>query len=466
MSLRAALVDDLKTVTAITDIVGDRITDMFYEFEDFLNSSANSVSKFPAISIEADGYEPEDNITGHDNLINGLYTIKCYQVVNLSKMRNRSQAVRDKERDKLRDVDAVSQAVIDYLVDKRGMVGEYYLRHPHIEAVSDGVEESAENREVITREISFSVTYSREAIVIDVPVNTAIPVVTGTPEVGEVLTTDNGTWTNSPTSYTYRWLRDDVEIVGETSNTYTLVLADEGTTIKSEVTAINAGGSSSPAESAGTDIPSSTIQRNFTTLDPALSQYYTLGSTVTLTGDYKISGKVVPDGSDILYLFGNNTSFTSRLRITSAGQIEWRESSDSSGNRTSNTNAPIGKESIIEVERIGANGTIKLNGVETFNGATAVGDCVINTLQATQSSTGSGIISDVKITDAGTLIHQWNLDEDFGSTSTAIDSVGSNNATAQNIVSSDSENFTFNGAVSPNTWTNDDETRVIEVAGT
>ena len=33
MSLRAALVDDLKTVTAVTDIVSDRITDMFYEFE-------------------------------------------------------------------------------------------------------------------------------------------------------------------------------------------------------------------------------------------------------------------------------------------------------------------------------------------------------------------------------------------------------------------------------------------------
>ena len=54
MSLRAALVDDLKTVVAVSDIVGDRVTDMFYEFEDFLNSSANSVSKFPSVSIEAD----------------------------------------------------------------------------------------------------------------------------------------------------------------------------------------------------------------------------------------------------------------------------------------------------------------------------------------------------------------------------------------------------------------------------
>jgi hypothetical protein len=160
MSLRAALVDDLKTVTAITDIVSNRITDMFYEFEDFLNSSANSVSKFPAVSIEADSYEPENNITGHDNLIVGSYTIKCYQIINLSKMRSRSENVRNKERDKLREVDNLAQIIVNYLKDKRGTVGSYYLRQPHIEFVSDGVEESENNREIITRDISFSITYS------------------------------------------------------------------------------------------------------------------------------------------------------------------------------------------------------------------------------------------------------------------------------------------------------------------
>ncbi len=141
MSLRAALVDDLKTVTAITDIVGDRITDMFYEYEDFLNSSVNSVNKFPAVSVDADSYEVENNVTGHDNLINGYYTITCYQVVNLSKMRSRSATVRNKERDKLRQVDTLAQARVDYLLDKRGVIGSYYMRKPHIEAVSDGVAE-------------------------------------------------------------------------------------------------------------------------------------------------------------------------------------------------------------------------------------------------------------------------------------------------------------------------------------
>lgn len=160
MSLRAALVDDLKTVTAITDITGDRITDMFYEFQDFLNSSANSVSKFPAVSVEADSYEIENNLTGHDNLIKGSFTIICYQIINLSKIKSRSATVRTKEKNKLREVDTLAQLIVDYLVDKRGIVGAYYLRQPHIEAMSDGISESDDNREVITKEISFSITYS------------------------------------------------------------------------------------------------------------------------------------------------------------------------------------------------------------------------------------------------------------------------------------------------------------------
>lgn len=162
MSLRAALVDDLLTVASITAIVSNRITDMFYDFEDFLNSSANAVSKFPAISIESDAYEPENNLTGHDNLIVGSFTIKCYQVVNLSKLKSRSLTVRNKERDRLRAVDALADLVVEYLKDKRGVIGDYYLRQPHIEQVTDGIEETDDNREIVTREISFSVTYSKE----------------------------------------------------------------------------------------------------------------------------------------------------------------------------------------------------------------------------------------------------------------------------------------------------------------
>ncbi len=81
------------------------------------------------------------------------------------------------------------------------------------------------------------------------PKNTAAPAVSGTAHVGSVLTTTNGTWSNSPTSYAYAWLRCDTggancsPISGATATTYTLASADAAHTIRSQVTATNASGS-------------------------------------------------------------------------------------------------------------------------------------------------------------------------------------------------------------------------------
>jgi hypothetical protein len=38
------------------------------------------------------------------------------------------------------------------------------------------------------------------------PVSTAPPTISGTPQVGQVLTAAEGTWSNSPASYAYQWL--------------------------------------------------------------------------------------------------------------------------------------------------------------------------------------------------------------------------------------------------------------------
>jgi len=74
------------------------------------------------------------------------------------------------------------------------------------------------------------------------PVNTVAPEVSGVPFVGDLLTTTDGTWTASPTSYTYQWKRGATNI-GTNANTYTLVIADAGLNITCVVTAINAIGS-------------------------------------------------------------------------------------------------------------------------------------------------------------------------------------------------------------------------------
>src|SRR5207247_673526 len=81
------------------------------------------------------------------------------------------------------------------------------------------------------------------------PVNTAPPTISGTPTVGQTLTASTGTWSNSPTSYAYQWLRCNtsggscVNVSNGALKTYTLVGADAGHTMRVAVTAKNADGS-------------------------------------------------------------------------------------------------------------------------------------------------------------------------------------------------------------------------------
>src|SRR5208283_2601130 len=78
-----------------------------------------------------------------------------------------------------------------------------------------------------------------------IPVNSALPVISGAAQEGQTLTTTNGTWTQSPTSYAYQWYDSDTStaISGATSSTYVLQASDVGHQIKVSVTATNTAGS-------------------------------------------------------------------------------------------------------------------------------------------------------------------------------------------------------------------------------
>jgi hypothetical protein len=83
------------------------------------------------------------------------------------------------------------------------------------------------------------------------PASTALPQVTGTAQVGQTLTTSNGTWSGTPTSYAYQWRRCDsagancTNVLGATATTYMVATGDTGATFRANVTATNAVGSSS-----------------------------------------------------------------------------------------------------------------------------------------------------------------------------------------------------------------------------
>ena len=86
----------------------------------------------------------------------------------------------------------------------------------------------------------------------------AIPNASADPHPGDELTSGAGTWSGSPTSYAYQWLRCGADgsgcadIGGATGATYRLAEADLGRSIRLRVRATNAGGTSGPADSVAT----------------------------------------------------------------------------------------------------------------------------------------------------------------------------------------------------------------------
>jgi hypothetical protein len=67
--------------------------------------------------------------------------------------------------------------------------------------------------------------------------NLVRPSITGTALVGQVLVSHVGSWTPTPTSYGYQWLRDGRAIPGATRYAYRLVIADRGHAVAVRVTA-------------------------------------------------------------------------------------------------------------------------------------------------------------------------------------------------------------------------------------
>jgi hypothetical protein len=119
------------------------------------------------------------------------------------------------------------------------------------------------------------------------PANTSPPTIAGSAKVGETLTADNGTWSNSPTSFAYQWLRCNgggnscVSVANGTQKTYTLVGADASQTIRVRVTATNADGSASAESAATATVAPSATAGPKNTVRPIVSGTPQVGQTLT-----------------------------------------------------------------------------------------------------------------------------------------------------------------------------------------
>lgn len=93
------------------------------------------------------------------------------------------------------------------------------------------------------------------------PTNSAAPTISGTPQVGQVLTANNGTWNSQTTpTFAYQWQRCNaagancVVISGSTAQTFTVQNADNAATLRVVVTATNPSGSSSATSAQTTAV--------------------------------------------------------------------------------------------------------------------------------------------------------------------------------------------------------------------
>lgn len=102
---------------------------------------------------------------------------------------------------------------------------------------------------------SFGTATRRDLVILTAPVNIGLPEIGGIPKVGQTLRAHQGIWdsrNNEAITYTYKWKKGGVDIVGATASTYLLVGGDAAGIITVQVSATSAGGGPTAAVSPPT----------------------------------------------------------------------------------------------------------------------------------------------------------------------------------------------------------------------
>ena len=92
---------------------------------------------------------------------------------------------------------------------------------------------------------------STQGVETSAPISLTAPIVSGTAQDGQTLSSTTGTWGQFPSSFAFQWQRGTSNISGATSSSYEIVPADVGSTLRCVVTATNTVGATA-ANSANT----------------------------------------------------------------------------------------------------------------------------------------------------------------------------------------------------------------------
>jgi hypothetical protein len=111
--------------------------------------------------------------------------------------------------------------------------------------------------------------------------NTAAPKVSGTAKVGAKVAAVSGSWSATPTSYTYQWQADGMALSGATAASYTIPASVVGKKLTVTVTAVKSGWQSGTATSAAVTVAKGDAPKA-TTL-PLISGTAKVGRTMKTT---------------------------------------------------------------------------------------------------------------------------------------------------------------------------------------
>lgn len=211
------------------------------------------------------------------------------------------------------------------------------------------------------------------------PTNTAEPRISGTPVVGRTLTASRGTWSGSPTSYDFQWVRcpgsggapngaDCAVIGGATTNSYVVGGGDVAKRLRVRVTATNNDGSTTAASN-----PTAVVVRPggvTNTAPPTISGSPVVGATLTAspgtwTGDnltFAFSWRRCDaDGSGCSSIPGANTRTYGVQQADAGNTLRVRVVAGNEDRSAAATSAPT--ERIRVGSQPGANGCPDGNGV-------------------------------------------------------------------------------------------------------
>ncbi len=195
------------------------------------------------------------------------------------------------------------------------------------------------------------------------------------------------------------------------------------------------------------------FQRFFTTLASASSQHFNI-PTVTLTGDFEITFlQQSTFAGSFKTVLGNSGDISMRVTVDAVDEVTVKIADVNVS--TSGANLADGKIHSIIVKRTSGTTTITVDGVALGSGAQA-SSFVINQIGVAASiNRYDGVIANLSIKDAGTLIRSYAINEDLSTTSTIVDSISGQDGTAVNITASELFTQQANGDFLSNTelWT-------------